>query len=989
MAGLLPIPTTRITGLYARQRLTQQLQLDQLSLFRLQDQVSTGQRIILPSDDAPSALRAIALQRLIERKSQLEGNITTGQSFLGATDSALNSVADRLVDVKAATLEVVGTVTTEEQRNSAIAKINGALESLLGIANTQFRGRYLFSGTQTSQQPFSFVNDNVFYRGDAGSVQSYSDIGVLFSSNAAGQSVFGGVSSAVQGSVDLNPQVSENTLLSSLREGSGIQPNGAISISDGTNTSIIDISGAVTVGDVKRLIEENAPGGRQITVTVTGQGLNLQFDPSNPANTGANLIVQEVGSGTAARDLGIRTTTGVGTTQLVGEDLSPILRPTTRLDDLLGTKARATLVSTNANNDILIEASANGTALSGVTIQYVNDQLLTAAPGLSAGSEVAEYDANARPATAALKFGGTNNDLILTASSDGIAFNNVRIDLTSTAVGSPTANYDSINKVLTINLEADGTSDANQVIAAVGGLAGGEFTAALDTTVEGSNDGLGAIAALSQAGFGNTGNSGGEAKTLYVRIQPGTTTANQVVSAINAEGTLTAKIDPADSTSLTEAGTGKVTLSATATTSGGSGDTLDKTGIRVVNGGQTYDISFSGAGNVNDLLNIINGSEAGLHAEINATKTGINIRSRYSGKDFQIGENGGQTAAQLGVRTYTDGTRLSDLNSGVGVPLGEGFQLPTVTGTDFSITSSDGQVFAIDLSGAQSLSDVVNAINAVTTTNVTAQLAAPGNVLELVDNTFPGGGQLSVAQATGSLAGQYLGLVPNGETVGTTATDTLTGGDSQYIDFTITTADGQEFGVDLSGATTVGDVLDAINAITGAAVTARLAAVGNGIELVDNTGPGQITVSEVPGAGAAEFLGLIPAGSDSAGSTGTLTGTDRNYLETESVFTTLFRLRDALIANDTGAISLAAAKLDVDLNRVVFARSEVGARQQGLELSQRSLQDEDVQLRSALSDEIDVDLIEAISSLTARQVSLEASLRATANLLQLSLLNFI
>jgi flagellar hook-associated protein 3 FlgL len=134
---------------------------------------------------------------------------------------------------------------------------------------------------------------------------------------------------------------------------------------------------------------------------------------------------------------------------------------------------------------------------------------------------------------------------------------------------------------------------------------------------------------------------------------------------------------------------------------------------------------------------------------------------------------------------------------------------------------------------------------------------------------------------------------------------------------------------------------------------------------------------------------LIPAGSDTASSAGTLTGTDRNYLETESVFTTLFRLRDALTANDTEAITRAAAKLDDDLNRVVFARSDVGARQQGLELSQRSLQDEDVQLRSALSQEIDVDLVEAISNLTARQVSLEASLRATANLLQLSLLNFI
>jgi flagellin-like hook-associated protein FlgL len=46
-------------------------------------------------------------------------------------------------------------------------------------------------------------------------------------------------------------------------------------------------------------------------------------------------------------------------------------------------------------------------------------------------------------------------------------------------------------------------------------------------------------------------------------------------------------------------------------------------------------------------------------------------------------------------------------------------------------------------------------------------------------------------------------------------------------------------------------------------------------------------------------------------------------------------------------------------------------------------------LRSALSDDLDADLVEAISNLTARQFSLQASLQTAASLLQLSLLDFI
>jgi len=990
MAGLIPIPTTRISGLFARQRLVQQLQVDQLALFRLQDQVSTGRRIILPSDDAPSALRSIALQRLIERKTQLKRNIATGQSFLGGTDTALGSVADDLIKVKAATLGVIGTLTTEEQRNSAISEINGVLNSLVGVANTQFRGRYLFAGSQTSQIPYFIEDINVAYQGDAGSVLSYEDIGVLFSHNAPGLSVFGGISDPVLGSIDLNPQLSENTLLSSLRGGDGIKANGAFTISDGADTRTIDISGAVTIGDVRRLIEENVPTGRQITVSITAQGINLQFDPSNIANAGANLIIQEVGTGTTARELGIFTTVGVDNALLTGQDLDPVVRNTIQLDDLLGSQARANLISIGDNNNVRLEASANGLALDGVTVQYVDDDLLLASLGLSAGNEVVQYDASARASTAALTFSGPNNDLVITATTPGSAFNNVRVDVQSTAGGAATASYDSVNKVLLINLNSGGGSDANEVIAAIAGLSGGEFMAGLDTSVETLNDGSGGLGTLTQVGFGNTGNSGGDDKTLYIRIEPGATTANDVVAAIEAEGTFTAKLDPADTTLPVLAGTGLVDLIATATTSGGSGTTLDKnSGIRVVNGGETYDITFENAENVNDLLNILNASDAGLLAEINASGTGINIRSRLSGQDFQIGENGGTTATQLGIRSYTTTTQLEDFNYGVGVQTGAGFNLPTIAGTDFTITTSDGQNFDVDLSGATSLSDVVNAINAVTGVNLTASLVAPGNILELVDNTVPGG-SLTVTQATGSAAGRYLGLIPDGQPFVTTVTNTLTGDDEKYIDFTITDANGQTYGIDLSAAQTVGDVLDVINAISGGAVTAQLAEFGNGIELIDNTvGPGQLTVSEDVGDQAAEALGLIPEGSNLASSAGTLTGTDRNFLETDSVFTTLIRLRDALLADDTIAISRAAAKLDDDINRVTFARADVGSRQQGLMISQQNLQDEDLQLRTALSDEIDVDLVEAISSLIARQAAMEASLRVSATLLQVSLFDFL
>jgi flagellar hook-associated protein 3 FlgL len=843
MSSVIPVPSTRVSNLLIRQRLTSQLQGDQLDIFRLQNQISTGRRISLPSEDAPAAQRAITLQRLIERKAQLSSNVKTGQSFLAATDSALSEVATRLGAIRGEALGAASTTATDQQRLETANEVDDLTNELINVANQRYRGRYLFAGSQTNIKPYSREGTSVQYAGDEKLIQNFSDLDVLFPTNAPGTSVFGGISEEVVGGIDLNPHLSSETLLSSLRGGRGISSNGALLISDGANSVTVDVSHAVTVGDVVRQIEENPPPGRRITASVTGSGLTLQLD----AVGGGNLSVTEVGSGRAAHELGIYNPVGVLTGPLAGSDLDPKILKTTRIEDLLGTKARARITSAGDNNDLLIEANANGVGDNGITIQFVDD--------VAAGAESATYAAG----------------------------------------------------------------------------------------------------------------------TLTVHIAAGASSANAVVNAVNAQGLFTATLDPTDSLNPSQAGSGAVSVASTAVTSGGSGTTLDlASGIRVQNGGQSTAIDFSTAETVEDLLNLLNGSDAGLAASINAAGTGIDVRSRLSGSDFQIGENGGTTATQLGLRTYDREVRLEDLNYGVGVPTNEDRTL-TIGSSQLAITTRSGGLINVDLTSAATQADVIAAINLAAGANVTAQPAAGGSGIRLIDHTI-GATPLAIVQSGAALP--------------------ITGGIATQIespDFSITTRNGQGFNVDVSGAETIGEVIDAINAAAGGSVTARLATTGNGLELVDNTvGAGQLTVDKLETSQAAEYLGLIPKGSTQATTaSGTFVGADQNFKETSSVFTTLLRLRDALLANDPAAIGRATARIDDDINRASFARAEVGAREQALDIATQNLQDEDVQLQSALSGEIEVDLVEAISNLSARQVSLQASLQSIGNILQLSLLDYI
>ena len=767
--SLIPVPAGRSSDALLSSRLLNQVQVTQQELLRIQSQLSTGSRLLTPSDDAPAAIRAIDLQRLLERKDQVQVNLNTTKSYIAATDTSLSSVFDQLANVRATALGAIDTVGGDLNRETAIDEVNRALESLLATANEQFRGRYLYAGSANTQ-PFVLDGNVVRYQGNEGSLSSYADLDHLLASNVNGHEVFGGFSGNAVGSVDLNPVLSTSTKLANLHGGEGVS-KGSFTISDGTLTSTVDISSAETLGDVIRLIEANPPEGRELTARVTATGLEITLDAAG----GGNLTIREVGQGTTAFELGIKNTAGVGTAPLVGDDLDPALTVTTRLADVLGVRASAVVDGTGSNNGLVFEYAQRGAAGNNITIQFVDDA------GVTKGGETVDYD-----------------------------------DSTPSA------------PVLTIHIDA-GNTNANDVIAAI------------------END-------------------------------------------LTAAALFNVRLDGQDTTASSSAGTGTIDVTASGTTAGGSGIEFDQSsGLEITSGGETFTLDISDAVTVGDLLNKFNASPGGLKAEISGSS--LLVRSTLSGADFSIGESGGSTASELGLRTFTADTYLADLNYGGGIGVADG------------------------------------------------------------------------------------------------------------TDFIITRRDGTELEIDVSTATTVGDVIDLINNAPGNAdpstrVVASLATVGNGIVLTDSNSlpTTDLSIRRGTGSEAAYGLGLIAYGENSTTATGspqTIAGEDVNAQEVQGVFNSLLRLREALESEDNGGVERAVALLDLDIERLGYVRAEVGSRGQTIDSLEERLAIEKVELQGVLSKEVDVDLVEAISNLTNIQAALEAALRTIGSTYNLSLLEYL
>jgi flagellin-like hook-associated protein FlgL len=290
-----------------------------------------------------------------------------------------------------------------------------------------------------------------------------------------------------------------------------------------------------------------------------------------------------------------------------------------------------------------------------------------------------------------------------------------------------------------------------------------------------------------------------------------------------------------------------------------------------------------------------------------------------------------------------------------------------------------------------------------------ARLPAFGNGIELVDDNPTTGETLTVSRVSGSNAAWELGFVAWG------ANSSQPGNPpAQAAEAVLAFAPPNDVNTALhvvaaqAGTGWDGIDIELRSTLVGDVATATFYPVGR--RLIIDMADGQTTANTVLNAIVAEGtftaqldttsdptnngLGTIvaPAGvaaTTSGGTSETLVAEDTNPIETEGVFNTLIRLRDAVEAYDIEEMQRIIEMLDVDYDRLSFGRAEVGVRGQGLDAIGIRNQDDQVELRSALSSDIDIDFAQAATEFAARQASYEASLRTISNMFRLSLLDFL
>jgi flagellar hook-associated protein 3 FlgL len=109
----------------------------------------------------------------------------------------------------------------------------------------------------------------------------------------------------------------------------------------------------------------------------------------------------------------------------------------------------------------------------------------------------------------------------------------------------------------------------------------------------------------------------------------------------------------------------------------------------------------------------------------------------------------------------------------------------------------------------------------------------------------------------------------------------------------------------------------------------------------------------------------------------------------DGIFGSLIAFRDGLRANDRTAINVAAGDVGREIDTVLTARGEVGARMRRLESAWDRLAQEDLSLRTLIAGLEEVDITAEVVELQVRDTAFQAALSATGRSLGRSLLDFL
>lgn len=124
-------------------------------LSTYQQQLASGKKITLPSQDPVVATLGIAYRSDVTHVTQYQRNVSNAYQWLNNSDSALGQMDSVMQRVRELTVQASNGTNTPNDLKQINSEVEQLKQQLVDVGNTQVAGNYIFNGQRTSTPPLS------------------------------------------------------------------------------------------------------------------------------------------------------------------------------------------------------------------------------------------------------------------------------------------------------------------------------------------------------------------------------------------------------------------------------------------------------------------------------------------------------------------------------------------------------------------------------------------------------------------------------------------------------------------------------------------------------------------------------------------------------------------------------------------------------------------------------------------------------------------
>jgi flagellar hook-associated protein 3 FlgL len=230
-------------------------------MTKIQEQLSTGKQLLRPSDNPTDVATDLKLRSTTAIMDQNGKNIIDGLNFMQVTDTAMqsmNTIVQRLRE-----LAVQGSSDTvgSNERRYIQQEQDQLFRQVISLVNTNYKGDFIFGGTQSKIQPFP-VESSV-----ASAPADYQNLKMSY---------FNGATLGVGQPAQIR-NAFDNTAMTNILPGSFKLSNGATNYVEGRDYTVDYVNGTITPLNAALAVDLSDAG------TFTGPnyqagGFSLSFD---------------------------------------------------------------------------------------------------------------------------------------------------------------------------------------------------------------------------------------------------------------------------------------------------------------------------------------------------------------------------------------------------------------------------------------------------------------------------------------------------------------------------------------------------------------------------------------------------------------------------------------------------------------------------------------------------------------------------------------